>query len=544
MKLTVPIVIPGAGAGDMLKANNLGDVLSPATARNNLRVLERDDSWAAAISRVPRSGIWFSGATFPLNGYGAGLALGTSDFTVVFSLAAVDWTTAVAPALVGTHSAGNNRFRLFLTTTGNLQLSFVDGAGADATYNLPLDVPLVDGELYNIAVTCSRGLLATAYINAESDRDFSTASVTVNIAASASVDIGSGNTNPFYYASAFNGVMLNARVFNRALTAAQVKTLLKTGVVDYSDQGASTAKYQSNFSAGVDGFAMVGTGAVTGNTDGIGGENDVLLVDTGAGTTAVAGRAWAVGSGKRLRVKARVFRPASNVTGTHFNIRGVAGSSSIGHTHVAIPGDTWTSIETEILIPSTVGATTVVGLCAVTSAGSITITNGDKIYFKDVSFETIGCIQDLDCGVGIGTHIPDRTTAYPGLLASTSSSAHTFPKINNDIIIRRTLDHSDISSTAGTTKLLDLPPNCGIENVEFDREVAFDGGVTLDIGVVGTQGKYVSGQNVAATGKALAPSLSMVSESSSAFTSVYIKKSGATTQGKTTVRVTVVVRAL
>jgi hypothetical protein len=106
----------------------------------------------------------------------------------------------------------------------------------------------------------------------------------------------------------------------------------------------------------------------------------------------------------------------------------------------------------------------------------------------------------------------------------------------------KTFQHSDISATAGTTKLVDLPPHCGVVEIEFDRESAFDGGVTLSAGTSGTPGKFVNGQALDGTGKVLADSASKVSESGTVYTSVFVKKSVATTQGKTTIRVRCVIR--
>jgi hypothetical protein len=64
----------------------------------------------------------------------------------------------------------------------------------------------------------------------------------------------------------------------------------------------------------------------------------------------------------------------------------------------------------------------------------------------------------------------------------------------------------------------------------------------LSVGITGTAGKYVNAQAVDATGKALADSASKTSESSSAYTTVWLKKNQATTQGLTTVRARLVIR--
>lgn len=110
--------------------------------------------------------------------------------------------------------------------------------------------------------------------------------------------------------------------------------------------------------------------------------------------------------------------------------------------------------------------------------------------------------------------------------------------------IRRvfTLAHSEISRIGEATPLFNLPANWGILEVEFDRETAFDAGTTLDIGITGDNDKYVSGADVASTGKLLVDSGSKVSESAIDPNTIYIKKNQTTTQGQTTIRFRLAVR--
>ena len=154
----------------------------------------------------------------------------------------------------------------------------------------------------------------------------------------------------------------------------------------------------------------------------------------------------------------------------------------------------------------------------------------------------IGVLLDPDLAVGVGYQAPDRSANnYHGEM-STGGVAHTVEKYDGEHSIVKTLAHSDISSTAATTVLLTLPKNCGLIEVEFDRTTAFDSGITVDVGISGTQAKHVSAQSLVGTTIVLADSLSKASESNSANVTVYIKKSGATTVGAVTVRATYRIR--
>lgn len=155
----------------------------------------------------------------------------------------------------------------------------------------------------------------------------------------------------------------------------------------------------------------------------------------------------------------------------------------------------------------------------------------------------LGAMIDLDLSQGIGGHFPDRSSNRFGADASGMSGwEHVMPRRSGCFTVNRLFSHSDISSTAATTKLLDLPANCAITDVEFDRTAAFDGGITANVGVSGTATKFVNAQSLASTGIARVASSDLASQSNSASTAVYIQKSGATTVGTVRVSVTVQIR--
>jgi hypothetical protein len=125
--------------------------------------------------------------------------------------------TATANALARSHSSGNNRVELRTTTGNALILRFVDGSGSNTdytfpTYTLPLNTPAA------LHVVADRDGNAVLY-------DHGVSVSTISIAASAAVNIGSGNTGVADVVGAFFGTIQRVEWLNVALTAAEVALL-------------------------------------------------------------------------------------------------------------------------------------------------------------------------------------------------------------------------------------------------------------------------------------------------------------------------------
>lgn len=519
-----------------------------ATARGNLDVLWADSARGLMANRLSRGGIWFDGtANIRLSGF-SGLNLGTNDFSIAMTLSLADYTPTTQHTLYFSHTAGNSRLIFYLTPAGQFGLGFYDSGGVLTNYLLAPDVALVDGEIYHICVTVSRSGNATLYVNGTGDRDKSGAGVTVSVAASSSVDIGSGNSNPWGTGYVINGVMNSLRVFNRVMSAAEVLKLAQTGSVDFSDQWGSIATvYTSDFSAGADSFGInSGLTSVTGNVDGVSdgstSKDDVLRItsDNSTGLHLATRNPAGMTLAKRYRVDLWYYIP-NGQTACKLRVGGSTNSApTSGNAFDLSTTGTWTAAWGEL-----VSLGSALYLSLMNSGANVTFTGvaGEVAYVRDIKVTPIGCMQDLDCGVGLGTFVPDvSSNRYGGVFGSTSGIQFVGRRMSNDFVVQRTFAHSDISSTAATTKLLDLPPNCAILDMELDREIAFDASTTLDFGISGTNAKFGSAASVASTGKLLVDSLSKVSESSSVFTSIYVKKNQATTQGSTTIRVRCVAR--
>lgn len=149
----------------------------------------------------------------------------------------------------------------------------------------------------------------------------------------------------------------------------------------------------------------------------------------------------------------------------------------------------------------------------------------------DISVKQVGavCVLPMDGG---GPQVRDDSTNE---LDADISNAGITPAVAVPIgvrrAIRKTYAHSDISSTGATTSPGWLPAGWSVREIQASVTTAFDASTTLDFGISGTNAKYVSALAVSTTGFKQAASLSLIPESASANTTLYIKKNQATTQG-------------
>lgn len=238
----------------MKKANELSEFDSTTkrtNARSNLDVLWSDDIRSILSRRAPLGGLHSSvvGGSSAVSGT-TGVNIGLGSFSVALLVTLADFTPGSNAVLFQSHSTGNNRIRVLLLTTGAIQLVYVDNGGVSANYVLTPDVAFVDGGTYLICITDDRSV-ATLLVNGVSDRDKSGGGVTVSTAASAAVDIGSGNANVCGYFALIQGTISFGPIFNRALSASEALALAQTGRVAFSDQwGSFTVLNSGTFTVG------------------------------------------------------------------------------------------------------------------------------------------------------------------------------------------------------------------------------------------------------------------------------------------------------
>jgi hypothetical protein len=548
MQLIIPYKTPsGAGSGDMLKANNLGDVVSVSAARTNLDLWSKAEATSRDVVSPP-GGLVFIGPGFgsAARAYGAltGENIGTKQLSVWCRVRIIQPASGVYPNLWMFSSAASGAygsyalFAFCYLSGGSTKLQTVikNAAGATArTYTF--DVQAHVGRVIDLVWTRNATVLSV-YVNGVLAGSEDNAAWAGDVVPSGTTYLRVGGTSSA--GEVWQGGYYRCAPFDWAMTADEVLELMLFGILYKHRWGNWSKYYASDFSAGVDNWSAISP-AVLSAPESIGGETDCLKLTAGSGspTYAAGKRALVYGLGQRLRVSCKAYRPAANTTGVAIDLRN-GSLTSLGASQVSLAADTWTDVAWDVAAAN--AASAYVALALTTSGGSAEVTEADCLYVKQVKVEVLGAVCDWDFGVGKGTFLPDRSAnGFYGEI-TTSGVVHKFERRAGELVLTRYFAHSDISATGGTTRLLDLPANCGLLEVEFDRESAFDAATTLSVGTSGTAGKHVYGQPVDATGKALADSLSKVSESAAAYTTVYLKKNQATTQGATTVRARLIIR--
>jgi hypothetical protein len=516
------------GGGDMLRANNLGDVANVSTSRANLDVM----SWAQSAGRGAEAvnGLSFDGMTNPHKVLVSltNQNIGTSDFSIWlrFKTPAAS-AYQVSAIIIMSDQDDSTRPRSILLSYDSSAHLFFQLLGATSSDIRKLQLinlrSICQGQVIDLVlVRNSSGL--TPYVNgtqwtATNETTEGTPPAWTDTVTSNYFRVGSLGLS---YAP---WICYRAAVFNCALTAADIDDLLNIGLALKYKWGSQTelitTQGNRDFNGGTVGNWAGDSGATVSNPD------TKLQVTTASSGTSGAwlSRSYIsnYGVGKLFRVKADVWKGTTTAT-----------------TFVVTMGQNAKYIQ----LPLT--QTTVTAELIPTSTASLYFlvqpSDGGTFYVDNVSVVALGPVLDLDMTVGKGNYIPDRSSNRLWGEKSDSGVTHKVERQNGEFMVIKTLLHSDISATGETTSLFTLPANCGVWDVEFDRETAFDSGTTLNIGITGNNSKYVNAANVAATGKLLVDSGSKASESASAPTAVYIKKNQATTQGQTTVRVCCVIR--
>ena len=327
----------------------------------------------------------------------ANLDMGTNNFTLHWEGSLPDWTPAANARLAQKISAGSSPYTgwsLEVLTTGILSFALYrndSGVGLNST----VSTGLADGSLAKISVVITRETARAAgsvvfYINGVQ------LGSAVSITSAATFDLS--NANLAY----FNGTSVariacdfgQAIIYNRALSAAEVLSLCVNGPA-LADIGASqTPIYTSDFSAGADGWTTTGSATVTGNIDGINGQDDWLRVSAagGANTANVLKNiSPTVGIGKRCRIKLRVFLDAGNVTlsgveVTARNAGGTGAAPTVGQYQIGAGNQLDIVYES----PNFSDIFAQLRIIGINSSNVATATAGDLYYVKLVDITQIG----------------------------------------------------------------------------------------------------------------------------------------------------------
>jgi hypothetical protein len=306
------------------------------------------------------------------------LDMGTNDFTLEFDEVIPTTRPAAAIVLDRKHD-GTNGYILSVLTTGIVRLQ-INATNYDSTVALA-SATNVDPKLMIVVVreTATVAGSVTFYSNG------------VIVGTAISITAGTPTTVNNASARIINGTTTTrtagtfqaSRLFNRALTAAEVLDLSINGVA-LADRGASQTPVTTfDFSAGTDSFTG-GSCTITGNIDSIGGKDNTLRAVTTAASFARWSRTYSNAQLlKNGKVVAEFYRPSGNVTVTGVQLRLNVGTAHPGTTIISavqLPANTWTVVEW-IVPPTITTDQTSLAFYFVDAAGSASNnTSNDTIY--------------------------------------------------------------------------------------------------------------------------------------------------------------------
>lgn len=514
------------------KANKDGtDFTNPATWRSGLDVVSTNETRRQGT--MDYAAVAFDGATTSTRIVSPCQALGTGDFSLWSRFRVPATTPLNQPVVIALSDSGSS------AGTDSVYLSFENadlrftkfGASSSDARRATISgvVTAYAGQVVDIVVTRT-GTTLKIYING-TDTTYTETTAGTPPAWSSSVNSSFVIVGARSSTTIFPGRIYRSVVFNRALSASDVAELITVGVNPADQWGSQTAAYTSDFSVGVDGW-NANNGTAAGNIDGIGGQDNNLRYTIGSTNNTVDGlnRNLTVITSKRYRLNFAYYIPSGQTLITSLR-------ALVGLTEVA-SGLNVTNAWTDVSVEGVASGDTLLRVYKnFSTTGNLT----DVFYIRAVTATRIGAIVDLDLSVGIGLFFPDRSDNRLGG-DGFGGISHSMPREYGQITVVKELIHSDISSSLGTTLLFQLPPNCGIAHVEFDRVTAMDAGVTLEVGTAATGTKFAAATAASATGIIGAASASMTSESNSANTPIYLRKSGATSVGRVRVRVTYSIR--
>ena len=313
----------------------------------------------------------------------ANLDMGTNDFTLHWEGSLPDYTPSARQRLVF-KVLSNVGYSFAVETSGVLRF-FINAATFDST----VATGLTDNSYAKISAsiireTASAAGSVTFYVNGVQLG----AAVSITAAATPTLDnaevfVTSGTTT---VRNASNTIA--SRLYNRALTAAEVLDLSINGVA-LADRGASQLpRYSADFSAGTGGVAATNA-TILGNqdaiSDGTTSKDNCLLVTLVSGTDGrvrnIAGSTYTVGVTEKTRI---VYYIPSGQAITNIQIRSNAGAVIV--TPTAVVGQ-WTELVFDYL-PTT--STTLE--CRIYGVGAA---DGDDFYIAVWDITRLGLTSEL-----------------------------------------------------------------------------------------------------------------------------------------------------
>lgn len=516
--------------------------VTPTETLNYSEVISRDAMIGGGV-------IGDGSASKGLEGYAP--ALGSGDITIIQRVripAAVQ--SGLYPTLCAIREDANNYLWMYIATGLKISLNAAK-SGVSVSNAIQFDATPFAGKTVELAWKRT-GTTITLLVNEAVAGQATNAVYDVSFSAAARIYVlgyGTNNSTACYTAG-----MYRHGVFNFALGPADFAEVAEHGLTQKYRYGSVAALYQAASFATADSWAYTVSGLTltAAYTDPGGQANTLRVVNTSAGGAGVGHRmdiqrnVAGVAIGRRYRFSATIYN--ENIQNAFFTV------SAGGYAPVA------GSIAGSYIAPGTVGVVTGLfdsmdtGTPSNVRIGCAIQPEGAQIYaywpdnaayaLRALTITAPGAVQASDLSVGAGFFFPDLSGNGLYLEGTPVGWQHKARRTAGEFTVVKMLQHSDISATAETTLLFNLPANVGVIDIEFDRETAFDSGITLRVGPTGANTKYVNDQAVNATGKVLVTPYTGggASEGASSYFPIWIKKSGATTQGATTVRVRCAVR--
>lgn len=480
------------GGADVLPTADLsaaiGFDLPPVTRPNTVRIGVGKQFVDVLDSRVSRSNSSLITAQSPglifestnpceLRAPLTGQAIGEGDLTAWARLRIPNSVTPVGEGriLLGL-TEGNIRILLYSEANDGLYLSVDTGTGVyfNHTVTIPFD-SIWGGKIVDLCFT-RKGTTVKVYINGTEYSSLTNAKCAGSFSGAANLRIGQPTTN-----FAFIGRAHKLALFNREFTEAEIEELIDFDV-NVDERLGSVANLVTNtgFESNTSGYSVAATGVAT-LTRITSDFNSGAACAEFSGT--VAGDAFHTDfasspQGVRYRVTfwAKLISGNPNITVSRGNGR--------NQVPVTLTGS-WAKyvVETD----KTAGALAQIARWNLTGATVFRI--------DDIQVEQLGSVVDLDCGVGAGVQIPDRTAnklhaVAIGLVTTTPAVRHLIPARRGQVRARITAT-GQVLSTSGTTL---LPANTRITSIVAN--VVGSGTVSLGTTSLGTQ--VVNAASVAA----------------------------------------------
>ena len=375
-----------------------------------------NDSAAARAGAVAYGG----GANSTITTLNAGAV--THPVTIFLRWSEIDGLNGqYSPFYTTLATAGQRLFGIGISSGGQLTVNFYDAAGVFR----PGAGSIVDfrnkylsgGRIADVALVKNTNAILV-YVNGVLASTASPAFIADPVGMDSAGWVATG-ANPFA------GHAYAGRIYNRALTAAEVLKLSRYGVDSLDQWGDFPASYTSDFSnadptLARNGWTIASGSVVDGNIDGIAGENDWLRINRTDLGGYIASRIVSGGL-KRLRIEGKAFVPLGSPHS--FVAISSAGASPPAYGAIATTPDTAFNFLTEGVTNFTTSVLYIGGSTS-SATSSSSVASANPLYLKSIKFYAAGCVVDVNFGFGCGSVLPDRSGKYPTTLTGAGWTHH------------------------------------------------------------------------------------------------------------------------